>query len=94
MSGGSMDYLCYKVESANFRMTTALRRAFYMHLQNVAKALHAIEWNDSGDGDDSEDAAIAQCVSAGDVLTAGIDQAEAPLKNLQDAMRIASEMRK
>jgi hypothetical protein len=33
------------------------------HLNLVAKALRAIEWNDSGDGDDREDEAIRACLS-------------------------------
>ena len=37
---------------------TALRQQFREHLIHVARALKAIEWNDSGDGDDEEDAVI------------------------------------
>lgn len=65
MSGGSMDYFYLRVRSVaenGFRKNTAKRRAFAAHLLNVSKALRAIEWNDSGDGDDSEDAAILTCI--------------------------------
>lgn len=55
MSGGSMDYLSVKVEEAHFHETTIERKAFRDHLKKVAKALHAIEWNDSGDGADDID---------------------------------------
>ena len=49
MSGGSMDYLSFKVEQAEFRDDTVLRRAFRKHLNSVAVALHEIEWADSSD---------------------------------------------
>ena len=54
MSGGSMEYLSYKVEDANFREDTPERKAFRAHLRKVANAMHKIEWNDSGDGEDGE----------------------------------------
>lgn len=57
MSGGSMDYLYCKVQDAEFRADSPLRRAFRAHLQLVAKALHDIEWVDScdyGKGDEEE----------------------------------------
>lgn len=76
MSGGSMDYLYFKVESAEFRPTTPARRAFRKHLQDVAKALRAIEWNDSGDGDASEDEAIAKCIGPTARLEQAIDDAK------------------
>lgn len=63
MSGGSHNYLCFKIdEMANDHRLTAgspLRRAFAKHLSLVAEAAHEIEWVDSSDkspGD--EDAAI------------------------------------
>ena len=58
MSGGSMDYLHYKVREASFERTTELRLRLGEHLILVAEALRAVEWNDSGDGDDSEDMRI------------------------------------
>lgn len=63
MSGGSMDYLYSRVEDASFRLDTTERRAFHRHLQAVAEALRAIEWNDSGDGDPDESAKIQACLS-------------------------------
>lgn len=76
MSGGSMDYLYHKVEGAGFKENTTLRRAFRAHLSLVARALKAIEWNDSGDGDDGEDTAIRACLGAGVEL----EQARADLE--------------
>lgn len=62
MSGGDMGYLYRKVATAEFAENTALRRVFRKHLHLVARALRAIEWNDSGDGDHDEDADIAACL--------------------------------
>lgn len=64
MSGGSMDYLYSKIEhDGDFELNTPLRKRFKDHLSRVCKALHDIEWVDSGDyalGD--EDAAILACI--------------------------------
>ena len=82
-----MNYLYGRVESAEFREDTALRRAFRQHLNLVASALYAIEWNDSGDGHPGEEDAIRAClgphaelqqlvreaVAARDALTAAIE---------------------
>ncbi len=85
-----MDYLYSRVEDAHFHENTSLRRAFREHLNLVAKALRAIEWNDSLDGDDREGDAIRACLGphaelaqlvreakvARDALTAELDRAE------------------
>lgn len=64
MSGGSMEYLCFKVESAEFERNTPLRTRFAEHLKLVGKALHDIEWVDSGDyGPGDEDDAIEACLA-------------------------------
>lgn len=52
MSGGSMDYLCFKVDDVASELATSkcpTRRAFAEHLKKVAHALHEIEWVDSAD---------------------------------------------
>ncbi|MCK5138644.1 MAG: hypothetical protein KAQ85_02275 [Thermodesulfovibrionia bacterium] len=64
MSGGSYDYFCYKIDDIELkRNTTDNRRiAFQKLLSLVSKAMHDIEWVDSGDygeGDDHE--AIDAC---------------------------------
>lgn len=51
MSGGSMDYLFYKVDYATFKVDTDERKRVRKFLARVAMLLKAIEWNDSGDGD-------------------------------------------
>ena len=43
----------------------ALRRRFGRLLGLVAAACRAIEWNDSGDGDDDEEKLLRQCLKGG-----------------------------
>lgn len=76
MSGGSMDYLYRRVQDATFRSSSVERRAFRAHLLRVAKALRAIEWNDSGDGADDESDAIRACLRASDCLEQAIRDAK------------------
>ena len=82
MSGGSMEYLCYKVEEASFARITPERKAFIKHLQLVAKALKAIEWNDSGDGANDEEKLIRKCLGEGDVLDICVEDARWILQKL------------
>ena len=63
MSGGFYEYADYKLRSfiREFaaEANTPLRKAFLAHLTDVAKAIHDIEWVDSGDyGPGDEDEAI------------------------------------
>jgi hypothetical protein len=72
VSGGHYDYKYSKViefmEQLESDMDSKvvdeseLRRKFGKHLYNVAMAMRAIEWNDSGDGDDREEALIKLCI--------------------------------
>ena len=84
MSGGSMNYLYSKLEcDANFREDTPERRAFAKHLKLVAKALHDIEWVDSGDYGHGRDAeAIRACLSSGATLEAAVEAAHEAHKAL------------
>lgn len=69
MSGGSYDYLCFKIDEAANRLTsysdhsdTYHRQKFAELLKLVGKAMHDIEWVDScdcGPGDEVE--AIEAC---------------------------------
>lgn len=66
MSGGSYDYLCYKIEDASkeiqSRNDNGHRAAFAQLLKLVAKAMHDIEWVDSCDyGKKDEIEAIIKC---------------------------------
>lgn len=85
MSGGSMNYLYSKLEyEATFRTDTPERHAFAAHLVKVAKALHDIEWVDSGDyvpGDEND--AIRACLGDALVLEAAIEQAHEAAKVLR-----------
>lgn len=74
MSGGHYDYAYRHVEDFADALTvedrgsmfdcvsTPLRKAFKKHLANVALAMKAIEWNDSGDGDRNEQKYICECL--------------------------------
>ena len=84
MSGGSMNYLSLKVEDAAFYRDTPLRRAFAKHLHLVAEALHAIEWNDSGDGADNEDEAIRAALIPGEIIASALTEARDAVKFLQE----------
>lgn len=84
MSGGSMNYLYSKLEYASFDLSTPERRAFRAHLQKVAKALHDIEWVDSGDfGPGDENQAIRDCLSPAGMLEAAVEMANEALQHLQ-----------
>lgn len=62
MSGGSYDYAYFKVQDMAEEIlvrekTSELRREFARHMLDVAEAMKAIEWVDSGDfgpGDEVE----------------------------------------
>jgi hypothetical protein len=71
-----MDYLYFKVEDASFPLDTVERRAFAAHLKLVAKALHDVEWVDSGDyGPGHESAAIRACLTPAVVLEHAVKEA-------------------
>lgn len=65
MSGGSWDYVYFRVEEAGHRLKRSecpYRKALGERLVLTAKALHDIEWVDSADyglGDDIESIKIA-----------------------------------
>jgi hypothetical protein len=87
MSGGSMNYLSSRVESAEFREDTPLRRAFREHLLRVAKALHEIEWVDSGDSSPGRDEdAILACLGPHAELSQLVAEAKAARDALTDAL--------
>jgi len=89
VSGGSMNYLYGKVEEAEFKPSTPLRRAFREHLKLVAKALRAIEWNDSGDGDSTEDEAIRACLPDDARLGHAVLEAKAAVVELNRSLNEA-----
>ncbi len=96
MSGGAYDYAYSRIEAAADRLEarahTPLRRAFVTHLRLVARAMHAVEWQDSGDGADDEAAmraVISPAMEAAEmaaVLRQAIADAEAALARLREVM--------
>lgn len=65
MSGGSMDYLCFKVQEVAADMAESKcpsRRAFAAHLEKIAHALHEIEWVDSLDKSHPDDVTAIKAV--------------------------------
>lgn len=72
MSGGHYDYAYFKAEDFSDHIeledlcdysARELRVAFKQHLLDVANAMKAIEWNDSGDGDPDEQVLIRKCLT-------------------------------
>ena len=92
MSGGSMDYLHEQVGVAQFSENTTLRRAMRKHLGKVAAALHAIEWNDSGDGAPDEDELIRACLLPTDELAQAKEDAEKARADLEKAIATADSL--
>lgn len=93
MSGGSMEYLYRRVEDVYFNQYSAERAAFAAHLRKVARALKAIEWNDSGDGDSAESDAIRACLPESAVLHESIARATAAMESLRTEIERASKRR-
>lgn len=85
MSGGSYGYFYNRVEliADEIAPTTPLRRAFKAHLAKVARALHDIEWVDSGDSSPGqEDEALHACIGTEAELTQVVAEAKAVSENL------------
>lgn len=67
MSGGHYNYASHNINTFIYvfglQANTPLRLAFLNHLKKVEKAIHDIEWVDSGDyGPGDEDAAIKEAL--------------------------------
>ena len=91
MSGGSMNYFYQNLEDAadRFRTDTLKRRALRKHLLQLAKLMKAVEWNDSGDGDDEEDALMETIISPALLLDKAIEEAKEARRDLQLAIERA-----
>lgn len=94
MSGGSMDYLYAKIEEATFRLNSPERIAMKKHLTKLARALRAIEWNDSGDGDDHEKEFIQESISENLILASTIEEAEIVRDQLIEQIQLALAQRR
>jgi len=93
MSGGSWDYICYRIDEVADKLQherSPLRRAFGKHLGLCAKAMHDIEWSDSGDiGEGEEIPAMKAVLSdsvAGKTLDAVKDDIEFIRKQLDSIL--------
>lgn len=91
MSGGSLDYVCYRLDDAidtiERRATTTLQKAFAQHLKDVVQALHDLEWVFSGDyGDGDEVESLKKVVNKQMELEAATNDARTALKQLQDVL--------
>jgi hypothetical protein len=95
MSGGSWEYLCYKVQDAAQRLCEEKcnhRKAFGIHLRKVAEALHDIEWVDScdyGPGDDIK--SMMKCIKPQDVLNASVEDATNMIARLEEIIALIKE---
>ena len=91
MSGGSYDYAYRHVEEMADILSSKdkdpLRRAFAKHLRKVAKAMHDIEWVDSGDYGKGDETKAVQ-----DVLGDGMNATLEVL--LDDARQLVIELQK
>lgn len=92
MSGGSYDYAYCRLEDLSRQIreegccscaSPYLRRAFAKHLLDISKAMRAIEWNDSSDGDDEETELIKKCLPKNTELKECLEHAKVVLKDLE-----------
>ena len=95
MSGGSLDYVCYKLDDAieviERRATTVLQKAFAKHLKDVSKALHDLEWVYSGDYSEGQEVeSLRKVINKEMELKAATEQAEFALKQLKDVLGISA----
>ena len=95
MSGGSLDYVCYRLDDAidtiEKRATTVLQKAFAKHLKDVAKALHDLEWVYSGDYSEGQEVeSLRKVINKEMELKAATEQAEFALKQLKDVLGISA----
>ena len=95
MSGGSLDYVCYRLDDAidtiERRATTTLQKAFAQHLKDVAKALHDLEWVYSGDYSEGQEVeSLRKVINKEMELKAATEQAEFALKQLKDVLGISA----
>ena len=91
MSGGSLDYVFYKVDVAveviERRATTPLHKAFAAHLRDVSKALHDLEWVYSCDYSEGQEVeSLRKVVNKQMELEAATNDARIALKQLQDVL--------
>lgn len=105
MSGGSYDYFYIKIEeyASSIRLqgscksdvpgrgcaSPSLRQAFRAHMFKVARAAQAIEWNDSCDGNDSEQELLKSIIKPGELIESAIERAVEAQKGLDESVEFA-----
>lgn len=94
MSGGSLDYACWKIEQIageiKDRARTPLHRAFAKHLMQCANAAHDLEWMLSGDiSEGDEIAAIRAVLPKKAVLKQVIEEAHEAKRELEEELKNA-----
>lgn len=98
MSGGSWDYLCYKMEDAGGRLRTSQtpdRKAFGVLMLKCAKAMHDIEWVDSCDMARGDEMAAIKAALGGTSTRELIDEYRTETRELLDRLdAMAREGRK
>ena len=100
MSGGSYDYVTYRIHAAGEELRTRHPKqahvlALAAHLIDLADLMHAIEWADSGDTawDDALDARIREFGSADAELGEAVAVANVAHEMLTDAIARAARVR-
>ncbi len=86
MSGGSWEYVYRQFADVADRLSGSKeshRRALAPQVAKLSKAMRAIEWNDSGDGDDAEVELCRACLAPGAELEVIIDEAKDIVNKLQ-----------
>lgn len=96
MSGGSLDYVSFRVEEAaatiSARCPDPLHQAFAAHLALVANALHECEWMLSGDtGRGDDEAAIRAVITPAMELSAAVAKAAIAASNLDHLLKAAAD---
>lgn len=94
MSGGSYEYLCFKMQEAALKLMkrdqSAYRKAFGELMMKCSKAMHDIEWVDSADLSEGDDLkSIMNCIAFSDVLKATTKDAEKVSSELDELIRLS-----
>lgn len=98
MSGGSYDYLCYKMQEAARTLIrkdqVAYRKAFGNLMMRCANAMHDIEWVDSSDmGQGDDEKSIMECIKFSDVLGVTVEESEIVAHELDRLIRLTKEQK-
>ena len=100
MNGGAYNYAYRTVRDLADEMAIdggldaappVMRHALRAHLEDLAKVLRAVEWNDSGDGDPDEERLILELLSPTDVLRSALMIADSAKQGLDTAIQLARE---